>query len=41
MQTLFFDPRLPQGQGFIAATKIKFDGKIALPLARAIDTILS
>ena len=29
------------GQGFIAATKIKFDGKIADPFAREIETMLS
>src|SRR3990167_6612922 len=41
MQAFFLLPELPQGQGFIAATRIKFEGKIAVPLAREIETILS
>ena len=41
MQFLSLFPLFPQGQGFIAATKIKFEGKIADPRAREIETILS
>ena len=41
MQALIFEPEFPHGQGFIAATKIKLEGKIAEPLAREMETILS
>src|SRR3989344_2557654 len=41
MQALVLDPAFPQGQGFMAATNIKLDGKIAEPLAREIETMLS
>lgn len=34
-------PLCPQGQGFIAAIKIKFEGKIAEPFALETDTKLS
>src|SRR3989344_4301374 len=34
-------PAFPQGQGFIAATNMKLEGKTAEPLAREIETILS
>src|SRR3989338_4855135 len=41
IQALCLFPAFPHGQGFIAATSIKFDGKIAEPLAREIETMLS
>src|SRR3990167_6857922 len=34
-------PAFPQGQGFMAATRIKLEGKTAVPLAREMETILS
>src|SRR3989344_7660453 len=41
MQAFCLLPELPHGQGFIAATKIKLEGKTAVPLARDMETILS
>src|SRR3989338_7560372 len=41
MQAFCLLPVFPQGQGFIAATKIKLDGKMAEPLAREMETMLS
>src|SRR3989344_216927 len=41
MQAFFLFPAFPHGQGFIAATNIKFDGKTAEPFAREIETMLS
>src|SRR3989338_7510332 len=41
MQAFCLLPVFPQGQGFMAATRIKLEGKMAVPLAREIETILS
>src|SRR3989344_6580399 len=41
IQAFCLFPALPHGQGFIAATRIKLEGKMAEPLAREIETMLS
>src|SRR3989344_5688571 len=41
MHAFCLEPAFPQGQGFMAATKIKLEGKTAVPLARDMETILS